>query len=62
MEDMYSYMDHLEQTVEFVTIQSIGKTFEGQDMRVLSVCRGGCGHKETLNLAGRNCSWSNCPH
>jgi len=52
MEDMYSYMDHLEQTVEFVTIQSIGKSFEGQDMRVLSVCRGGCGHKPAIWVDG----------
>ena len=45
LEDMYSYLDYLQANYEFVTTESIGSSFEGQDMRVAKVCRGGCGSK-----------------
>ena len=48
MEDMYSYLDYLESTYDFVTTEIIGKSFEGQDMRVAKVCREGCGDKPAV--------------
>ena len=52
MEDMYSYLDYLESTYDFVTTEIIGKSFEGQDMKVAKVCRGGCGNKPAMWIDG----------
>jgi len=42
IEDMYSYFDYLLETYEDVAgVQSIGQSLEGQDMRVIQICRGG---------------------
>jgi len=46
LEDMHSYLDYLEQTYDFVSTESIGQSYEGSDMRIIKVCRGGStGHK-----------------
>ena len=45
LEDMYSYLDYLENQYDFVTTESIGKSYEGVNMRLAKVCRGGCGNK-----------------
>ena len=37
VEDMYSYLDYLETTYDFVTTESIGKSYEGTDMRLAKV-------------------------
>ena len=37
LEDMYSYLDYLETTYDFVTTESIGKSYEGTDMRLAKV-------------------------
>ena len=52
MEDMYTYLAYLEQTYDFVTVESIGESYEGQDMRVAKVCRGGCGDKPAMWVDG----------
>jgi len=52
LEDMYSYLDYLENEFDFVTTESIGKTTEGRDMRVAKVCRGGCGNKPAVWIDG----------
>merc|ERR1712126_92820 len=52
LEDMYSYLDYLEETYDYVSTESIGKTFEGRDMRVASVCKGGCGSKPAVWIDG----------
>ena len=48
MADMYTFLDYLEQHYDFVSVESIGQSYEGQDMRVASVCRGGCGNKPAM--------------
>ncbi len=52
LEDMYSYLDYLETTYDFVTPQSIGETYEGRDMRIARVCRGTCGEKPAVWIDG----------
>ena len=37
MEDMYTYLDYLAATFPWVTVESLGQSFEGQDMRVAKV-------------------------
>ena len=39
MEDMYTYLDYLAATYPWVTVQSLGQSFEGQDMRVAKVSK-----------------------
>jgi len=48
IEDMHSYLDYLEQTYDFVSTVVIGQSYEGSDMRILKVCRGGCGSKPAM--------------
>ena len=50
--DMYSYFDYLEKTYDFVSTESIGKTFEKRDMRVVKVCKHGCGKKKAVWIDG----------
>lgn len=52
LEDMYSYLDYLETTFDFVTTESIGKSYEGTDMRLAKVCKGGCGNKPAMWIDG----------
>merc|ERR1719391_377088 len=52
LEDMYSFLDYLEATYDFVTTESIGKTTEGRDIRVAKVCKGGCGSKPAVWIDG----------
>merc|ERR1711970_1533656 len=52
IEDMHSYLDYLETTFDFVTTESIGKSYEGSDMRVAKVCKGGCGNKPAMWFDG----------
>lgn len=52
IEDMYSYWDYLEETYDFVSTESVGKSFEGEDMRLIKVCRGGCGNKPAMWFDG----------
>merc|ERR1712013_849989 len=48
IEDMHIYLDYLETTFDFVTTESLGKSYEGSDMRVAKVCKGGCGARQDL--------------
>ena len=53
LEDMYSYLDHLEANFEWVTTQSIGKSGEGRDMRIAKICKSGeCGNKPAIWIDG----------
>lgn len=52
LEDMYSYLDYLEQDYDFVSTEEIGKSGEGRSMRVVSVCRDGCGNKSAIWIDG----------
>ena len=45
-------MDYLESTYDFVSKESIGKSYEGSDMKILIVCRGGCGDKPAMWVDG----------
>merc|ERR1719348_598369 len=52
LEDMYDFMNYLEDTYDFVTTESIGQSYLGTDMVVLKVCRGGCGSKPAIWIDG----------
>ncbi|XP_023341572.1 carboxypeptidase B [Eurytemora carolleeae] len=52
LDDMYSYLDYLEATYDFVSTESIGSTSEGRDMRVAKICKGGCGGKKAVWIDG----------
>ena len=54
LEDMYSYWDYLEATYDWVSTETIGQSYEGQDMRLLKVCRdaAGCGNKPAMWFDG----------
>ena len=54
IEDIYSYWDYLEATYDWVSTETIGQSYEGQDMRLLKVCRdaGGCGRKPAMWFDG----------
>jgi len=52
VEDMYSYLDYLETNFDFVTTESIGKSYEGVEMMLAKVCRGGCGNKPAMWIDG----------
>ena len=52
IEDMHSYFDYLETNYDFVTTESIGKSYEGSDMRIAKVCKGGCGNKPAMWFDG----------
>merc|ERR1719290_225960 len=48
LEDIYGWFDYLETTYDFCEKENIGQTFEGQDMIVMKVCKGGCGNKPIM--------------
>merc|ERR1712168_1257847 len=52
LEDMYTYLDYLEETYDFVTTEEIGQSYEGRAMRVAKVCKGGCGNKSAVWIDG----------
>merc|ERR1711874_490958 len=52
LDDMYSYLDYLEQTFDFVSTEIVGQSEEGRDMRVARVCKGGCGGKKAVWIDG----------
>ena len=52
LDDMYSFLDYLEATYDFVSTESIGSTTEGRDMRVVKICKGGCGGKKAVWIDG----------
>jgi len=52
LEDMHGYLDYLESTYDFVTIESIGNSYDGSDMRIAKVCKGGCGNKPAMWFDG----------
>ena len=48
IEDMHSYLAFLQDTYDFVCLESIGRSHEGSEMVVAKVCRGGCGDKPAM--------------
>jgi murein tripeptide amidase MpaA len=53
-EDMEKYMDYLEKTYpDLVSIEDIGKSYEGRSMKVRKICKGGkCGEKPAMWIDG----------
>ena len=52
LEDMYSYLDYLENKYDYIRTEVIGKSYEGRDMRVLKVCRVACGYRPAVWVDG----------
>ena len=48
IEDMHSYLAFLQDTYDFVSTESIGQSYEGSEMIIAKVCRGGCGNKPAM--------------
>ena len=53
-DDMEAYMDYLVETYpELVSTEVIGQSYEGRDMRILKICKGGtCGEKPAMWIDG----------
>lgn len=44
LEDINAYLDYLEKTYpDLVTIETIGESYEKRTMRVVKICKNGCG-------------------
>ena len=52
LEDMYVFFDYLEKKYDFVNTEVIGTSFEGRNMRVVKVCKGGCGTRKAVWIDG----------
>merc|ERR1712131_499737 len=52
IEDIHSYLSYLETTHDFVTLETIGRSYEGSDMIIAKVCKGGCGNKPAMWIDG----------
>jgi len=48
LDEIYGWFDYLESTYDFCQTESIGQSYEGQEMIVMKVCRGGCGNKPAM--------------
>merc|ERR1712055_939037 len=48
LEDIYGWFEYLEETYDFAQTESIGQSYEGQDMIVMKVCKGECGNKPAM--------------
>merc|ERR1712080_744843 len=48
IEDIYSWFTYLESTCDFCETENIGQSYEGQEMIVMKVCKGGCGNKPAM--------------
>merc|ERR1719162_2270899 len=51
-DDVESFLDYLANTYDFVEVESIGESFEGRPMRVVKVCKNGCGNKPAMWIDG----------
>jgi len=52
IEDIHSYLTYLQDTYDFVTLESIGQSYDGSDMIIAKVCKGGCGSKPAMWIDG----------
>ena len=44
-------MEHLDEVAsqyDFVETEVIGQSWEGRDLKIVKICRGGCGHKPAI--------------
>merc|ERR1712038_1274887 len=48
IEEIYGWFDYLETTYDFCETEIIGQTYEGQNMIIMKVCKGGCGNKPAM--------------
>jgi len=51
-DDIESFLDYLANTYDFVEVESIGESYEGRPMRVVKVCKNGCGNKPAMWIDG----------
>ncbi len=46
LSSIYSYLDHLAESYpRDVEVKTLGKTFEGRDIKMVKICKGGCGRR-----------------
>jgi len=48
LEEIYGWLDYLESTYDFCQTESIGQSYEGQEMILMKVCKGECGNKPAM--------------
>merc|ERR1719411_1441861 len=51
-ETIYAWLDELKATYDWITIETIGQSYEGRDQRVAKICRDGCGTKKIMYIEG----------
>jgi len=57
LKDIYSYLDHLKKKYRFVTVETIGKSYEGKNLRVVKICKKRCGCGCRVKKGKRNAFW-----
>ena len=45
-------MDELADQYDFAETEIIGKSYEGRDLKIIKLCKGGCGNKPAIWLDG----------
>merc|ERR1712168_1184381 len=45
LDEIMAYMDQLEESYNFVSSEEYGRSYEDRPLRVLKVCKDGCGEK-----------------
>merc|ERR1719361_2436990 len=57
-DDYYSFdqislwLDEVAASSDFAETAVIGTSYEGRDMKIIKICKGGCGHKPAVWLDG----------
>merc|ERR1711997_1301964 len=51
-DEILQFMEDTAATFDYAETEIIGKSYEGRDMKVLKICRGGCGNKPAVWLDG----------
>ena len=46
------WMDELADQYDFAETEIIGKSYEGRDLKIIKLCKGGCGNKPAIWLDG----------
>jgi len=53
IEDINAYLEFLQTTYpDLVSLESIGQSYEGREMKVVKICKGGCGAKPAMWIDG----------
>ena len=49
-----SYMDDIADTYDFAETEVIGHSYEGREIKIIKICKEGCGSKPAIWIDGGN--------